>query len=71
MSDSARSETTVPVPKEWLAATAKLLNEMAGEGVGIEGCDDPADLMTELAVFFGVADLDDCWAAAVRRACAL
>lgn len=71
MADKPESYTTVPVPKEWLAATAKLLNEMAGGGIRIEGCDDPADLMTEFAVFLGVADLDDCWAAAIQRACAL
>lgn len=57
----------ISVPHGWLVATLKLLNEMADDGIGMEGCDDPADLMTEFAEFLGVADEDDCWAAAITK----
>ena len=55
------------VPKVWLAATVKLLNEMAGEGICMDGCADPQDLMCDIAEHLGLADDDDAWNAAVAR----
>ena len=68
MADTPQS--TISVPKNWLADVAQLLNVMAGDGIEIEDCADPATLMTDLATFLGVADLDNCWAASVQRLCA-
>lgn len=55
------------VPSSWLAAVIHLLNEMAGEGLGIVDCEDPANLMTEIADHLGVGDDDDPWQAAVMK----
>lgn len=60
-------KTTIAVPAEWLSATVELLNEMAGAGIGMIDCADPADLMMQIAEYLGVADEDDCWCAAVRE----
>lgn len=59
--------TTIEVPVVWLAAVAKLVNEMAGEGICMDDCADPQDLMGELAEYLGVMDDDDCWNAAVAK----
>ena len=48
-------ETAISVPKSWLAETVALLDAMAGEGIEIDGCADPAILMTDLATALGVA----------------
>ena len=53
----------ITVPSDWLARTVKLLNVMAGEGIGIEDCADPADLMCEIAIHMGHGDADDLWGA--------
>jgi hypothetical protein len=58
------AETTVP--RGWLAAVVKLLNEMAGDGISMQDCEDPADLMCEIAEHLGVSDADDMWGAAVK-----
>lgn len=62
-----RDQQTTEVPRKWLSSVVALLNEMAAEGTGMVDCADPADLMTEIAEFFGVAAEDDCWEAAVRK----
>jgi hypothetical protein len=59
-------EMRAALPAGWLAAVVKLLNEMAGE-VSMVGCDEPENLMTEIAEHLGVGDADDCWAAAVIK----
>lgn len=59
MSDQA----TVPVPTDWLARVVGLLDTMAGEGIGMEDCADPADLMCEIAVHMGFGEADNLWAA--------
>lgn len=62
----SKSDTT-SVPTGWLLATLKLLNEMAGEGITMMECEDPANLMTEIASHLGVGDADDLWDAAVKE----
>ena len=44
---------TISVPLSWLAETVVLLDGMAGEGIEIDGCADPTDLMTDLATALG------------------
>lgn len=56
------------VPAQWFANVVKLLNEMAGEGVTMQGCEDPADLMCEIADHLGVGQNDDSWNDAVVEA---
>ena len=58
-----RETTMASVPADWLARVVNLLNEMAGEGIGMVGCADPADLMCEIAEHMGCGDVDDPWAA--------
>jgi hypothetical protein len=55
------------VPRDWLAAIVRLLDVMAGEGVGMESCEDPADLVITLADHFGVGDFDDCLQAVLEK----
>lgn len=54
---------TTPVPTEWLARVVELLNGLAGEGIGMVDCADPADLMCEIGTYFGHSDADDLWGA--------
>ncbi len=54
---------TYAVPKDWLARVVNLLNEMAGEGITMDDCADPSDLMCEIATHFGHGDADDIWSA--------
>lgn len=56
----------IAVPADWLLRAVMLMNAMAGEGIGMEGCADPADLMCEIAQTLGAADADDMWEAAVQ-----
>lgn len=56
-------QATVPVPTDWLARVVGLLDTMAGEGMGMQDCADPADLMCEIAVHMGLGDASDPWAA--------
>lgn len=65
------TETTTSAPTGWLLATLKLLNEMAGEGITMMDCDDPADLMREIAEHLGVGDSDNLWEAAVKEVLAM
>jgi hypothetical protein len=65
MSDQPTQPTAVPSP--WLAAVVHLLSELAGEGISMEGCDDPADLMSEIADHLGCGDEDDPWLAVVGK----
>lgn len=58
---------TTDTPTTWLAAVIHLLNEMAGEGICIQGCEDPCDLMTEIATHLGVADAEDPWMASIYK----
>lgn len=51
------------VPTEWLARTVELLNAMAGEGIGMADCADPADLMCEIGLYFDCGEADDLWGA--------
>lgn len=50
-----------PVDRQWLASVVHLLDTMAGEGMGMEGCADPADLMMDLATHLGFHNDDDPW----------
>jgi hypothetical protein len=54
------------VPAVWLAAVAKLLNEMAGEGIFFDDCEDPCDLLLGLAEHLGLGMADDPWQAAME-----
>ncbi len=56
-------ETTIAVPLDWLARAVNLLNEMAGEGISMEDCAEPSDLMCEIAQHLGHGDADDLWSA--------
>jgi hypothetical protein len=58
---------TADVPASWLAAVVKLLNTMAGDGISMEDCEDPCDLMIEIAEHLGVSTADDPWEAAVLK----
>jgi translation elongation factor EF-4 len=64
---TAPSRDEIVVPRDWLQAVVKLLDVMAGEGIGMEDCEDPADLAITLADHFGVGDFDDCLPALVER----
>lgn len=55
------------VPTLWLAGVVKLLNEMAGEGVGMADCEDPAELMMELAEHLSTTGADDPWLAVIEK----
>ena len=57
----------IAVPRSWLAAAAKLINEMAGEGMCMDDCADPQDLMCDLAEWLGVGNDDDAWNVAVAK----
>lgn len=59
------TEPAITVSATWLLQTARLLNTMAGEGIGMCGCTDPADLMCALAEIVGAQDADDMWEATV------
>lgn len=59
MADAPQQTT---LPPGWLARVVNLLNAMAGEGIGMADCDDPADLMVEIANHLGFGDHDDPWA---------
>ena len=67
MSEESDAPLVTPAPTSWLAAVAYLLNELAQEGIIIDGCEDPADLLVELAKHLGVGDADDPWLAAVQK----
>jgi len=56
-------QTTIPVPADWLRRAVQLLDTMAGEGICMEACADPADLMCEIADVLGHGDTDDPWEA--------
>jgi hypothetical protein len=58
---------TTTVPKSWLVAVVHLLDQMTYEGLSMVDCEDPADLMCEIAVHLGVGDADDMWKAAVEK----
>lgn len=60
MIDPAHKTT---VPKDWLLRVVALMNAMAGEGIEMEGCADPAILMCEIAESMGHGDAADAWAA--------
>ena len=51
------------VPTEWLTRVVMLLNTMAGEGMGMDGCAEPADMMCEIADVMGCGETDDPWQA--------
>lgn len=55
------------VPTRWLCAVLTLLNEMAGEGICMEGCEDPAELMVEIAEYLGCGEADDPWEASMVK----
>lgn len=57
---------TETVPADWLLSVLRLLTEMAREGLTIGG-DDPAELMTDIALHLGVQEEDDLWDAAVLK----
>ena len=59
-------QKTIPVPADWLLQVASLLNIMAGEGISIDDCADPAHMMFDLAQHLGVWGADDVWAATVQ-----
>ena len=67
MSEESDAPSVTPAPTSWLAAVAYLLNELAREGISVEGCEDPAELLVELAKHLGVGDADDPWFAAVQK----
>ena len=58
---------TETVPADWLLSVLRLLTEMAREGATMVDCDDPADLMTDIAWHLGVQEEDDLWDAAVLK----
>lgn len=64
---SEHQTTEITVPKDWLSAIVKLLDVMAGEGLGMDDCEDPADLMVTLADHFGVGDEEDILEAVVEH----
>jgi hypothetical protein len=53
--------------RQWLVRAMPTLLLMAEEGVSMEGCEDPQDMLSELADRLGVGDEDECWNAAVLR----
>lgn len=55
------------VPAPWLTAVVQFLHEMAGEGIFIDGCKEPSDLMSEIADHFGCGDEDDPWLAVMQK----
>ncbi len=55
------------VPVSWLSAVVQFLHEMAGEGIFIDGCKEPSDLMSEIADHLGCGDADDPWLAVVQK----
>lgn len=59
----SKTETTTSVPIEWLGRVVTLLNAMADEGIGMSDCDDPADLMCDIADAMGHGEADDPWEA--------
>ena len=64
------TRATIPqtsVPSRWLKAVLTLLNEMASDGIGITDCEDPAELMVEIAEYLGVGEDDDPWEASLLK----
>lgn len=61
------TDQTISVPRGWLHETAKLLNEVAGEGITIEGCACPSVLMFDLVVHLGAGATADPWSEAFLR----
>lgn len=57
------TQATAAVPLDWLARAVNLLNAMAGEGITMDDCADPADLMCEIASHMGHDGADDVWSA--------
>lgn len=53
------------VPPGWLFQAAKLINELAYEGITMDDCDEPEWLMVQLALSLGCEDADDPWEAAL------
>jgi hypothetical protein len=49
------------VPLDWLARVVNLLHTMAGEGISMEDCADPADLMIEISERMGFGETADSW----------
>lgn len=60
------SDPVIAVPSDWLARVVTLLNTMAGEGITMEDCADPADLMCVIAIHMGHGDADDLWDAVTK-----
>lgn len=54
--------------RQWLGRFLPTLLAMAEEGMAIEGCEDPQDMLSELAERLGVGDEDDSWNAAITAA---
>ena len=63
MSKSEKTE----VSTAWLVAVVKLLSVMAQDGVEMEGCEDPADLISNFADDIDIGDEDDRWEAAILK----
>jgi hypothetical protein len=67
MSENRKSLRIDEVPTQWLCSVLKLLNEMAGEGITIDDCEDPAELMCEIAGYLGCSESDDPWEASMLK----
>ena len=59
------TDQVAAVPERWLRAAVTLINALAQDGITLDGCADPQDMMTELAEYLGCGGADDTWRAAV------
>jgi hypothetical protein len=65
--DEAVSLTTEPLTaverQDYLLRALDIINVLAGEGVLVQGHEDPADLMMEIFERLGVEEVSDSWEA--------